>query len=97
MTEESDVIFTTGGTGFSSRDVTPEATKMIIERETPGLVTKMMIDGLKNTEFACLSRMTAGTRGKTLIINFPGSLGGVTDCLASISSMIPHAINILNQ
>lgn len=92
-----DVVFTTGGTGFSKRDVTPEATKLVIEKEATGFVHKMMKDGLNNTDLACLSRMTAGIRGNSLIINFPGSLGGVTDCFASISHLLPHAIDVLHQ
>lgn len=97
MSDACDVVFTTGGTGFSPRDVTPDATKEVIDKETPGLVTKMLMDGLKNTEYACLSRMVAGIRKKTLIINFPGSMGGVNDCFLSIKSIIPHAVSLIKS
>ena len=91
------MIITTGGTGFGKRDVTPEATKLVIQREAPGFVIKMVNDGLKNTELACLSRMVAGIREKTIIVNFPGSMGGVTDCFASISKLITHAIDVIKN
>lgn len=97
LCETCDVIFTTGGTGFSHRDRTPEVTKGLIEKEAPGLVIKMINDGLKSTEFAALSRQVAGSRGKTLIINLPGSPGGVSDCFKSISGLIPHIVYLLKQ
>jgi gephyrin len=95
MAEECDVVITSGGTGFGSRDVTPEATREVIEKEAPGLVVKMLCEGMKNTEFACLSRMVAGAIGKTLVVNFPGSVGGVTDCFNSIYKIVPHAVKLL--
>ena len=70
----ADVIFTTGGTGFASRDVTPEATKAVIEKEVPGIPEAIRYESLKITKNAMLSRAAAGIRGKTLIINLPGSL-----------------------
>ena len=95
--ESCDVIFTTGGTGFGQRDRTPEVTKEVIEKEAPGLVMKMISDGMKSTEFACLSRQIAGSRGKTLIINLPGSLGGVTDCFNSVCELVPHIVYLLKE
>ena len=84
LTDWSDVkglnlIVTTGGTGFAPRDVTPEATKEVIERETPGLVQTMMSGSLKVTPMAMLSRLTSGIRGKTLIVNLPGNTKGAVE------------------
>lgn len=90
-----DLILTTGGTGFSPRDVTPEATKAVIHREAPGLPERMRAATLANTKFAVLSRATAGIRGKTLIINFPGSPKGVKECFEVIEEILPHALQIL--
>ena len=95
--ESSDLIITTGGTGFGPRDRTPEVTQEIIEKPAQGLITKMLIDGLKSTEFACLSRQLAGTRGKSLIVNFPGSPGGVRDCFESIYKLVPHIVFLIKQ
>ncbi len=90
-----DLILTTGGTGFSPRDITPEATKAVIHREVPGLPERMRAATLVNTKFAVLSRATAGLRGKTLIINFPGSPKGVKECFEVIEEVLPHALQIL--
>ncbi|MEW9674226.1 molybdopterin adenylyltransferase [Ammoniphilus sp. 3BR4] len=90
-----DLILTTGGTGFSPRDVTPEATKAVIHREAPGLPERMRAATLANTKFAVLSRAAAGIRGKTLIINFPGSPKGVKECFEVIEDILPHALQIL--
>jgi molybdopterin biosynthesis enzyme MoaB len=68
----------------------------VIEKEAPGLVIKMMSDSIQKLESACLSRMVAGIKGRTLIINFPGSMGGVKDCFNSIQNLIDHAVNIIN-
>lgn len=87
-----DLILTTGGTGVSPRDVTPEATREVITREIPGIAEAMRYEGLKKTPYAMISRAVAGTRGKTLIINFPGSPRGVKENLQVILSVIPHAI-----
>ena len=95
--ESSDLIITTGGTGFGPRDRTPEVTQEIIEKPAQGLITKMLIDGLKSTEFACLSRQLAGTKGKSLIVNFPGSPGGVRDCFESIYKLVPHIVFLIKQ
>lgn len=88
-------IFTTGGTGFSPRDCTPEATKFVIERECPQLIMYMALESFHKTPFAALSRAASGIRGKTLIINFPGSLKAVRECFESIKMIIPHAIQLI--
>lgn len=90
--EKVDLILTTGGTGLSPRDVTPEATKEIIEREIPGIPEIMRIEGMKKTRRAMLSRSVAGVRGRTLIINLPGSPVAVKENLEVIIDAIPHAI-----
>ncbi|MCX8030214.1 MAG: MogA/MoaB family molybdenum cofactor biosynthesis protein [Thermodesulfovibrionales bacterium] len=87
-----DLIFTTGGTGLSPRDVTPEATKEVIQKEVPGIAEAMRVEGLKSTRQAILSRAIAGIRDKTLIINLPGSPKAVKECLEIIIDVIPHAI-----
>lgn len=87
-----DLILTTGGTGLSPRDVTPEATRMVIEREVPGIAEAMRLEGLKKTDRAMLSRAVAGVRGQTLIVNLPGSPKAVRENLAVILDVLPHAI-----
>jgi molybdenum cofactor synthesis domain-containing protein len=87
-----DLILTTGGTGLSPRDVTPEATIDVIEREIPGIAETMRIEGLKKTNRAMLSRAVAGVKGRTLIINLPGSPTAVRENLEVIIDVIPHAI-----
>ena len=93
--EELDLILTTGGTGFAPRDVTPEATRAVIEKEAPGLVHAMIADSLKKTPHAMLTRMAAGIRGSTLIINLPGSPSAATENLQVILGTLPHAIELL--
>ncbi len=90
--DKVDLILTTGGTGVSPRDVTPDATKVIIEKEIPGFGELMRIESLKKTPHAILSRATAGVRGETLIINLPGSPKAVKECFNAIKGAIPHAI-----
>jgi len=90
-----DLILTTGGTGFAPRDVTPEATRDVIERETPGLAEAMRAEGLKVTPHAMLSRAVAGIRGSTLIVNLPGSPKAVREGLEVILPAVPHGIEIL--
>ena len=93
--EGIDLILTTGGTGPSRRDVTPEATLSVLERVAPGFVEAMMAEGLKKTSTAMLSRAVAGIRGGSLIINLPGSPRAVSECLEVILPALPHAIEVL--
>jgi molybdopterin adenylyltransferase len=90
--ERVDLILTTGGTGLSPRDVTPEATREVIDREIPGIAEAMRLEGLKKTPRSMLSRAIAGVRGKTLIINLPGSPKAVQENLDVILEVIPHAL-----
>lgn len=92
-----DLILTTGGTGFAPRDVTPEATRAVIVKEAPGLVFAMLRDSLAVTPHAMLSRMVAGIRGQTLIVNLPGSPKAVTENLNTILPALPHAIELLQD
>ncbi|XP_072934445.1 gephyrin [Epargyreus clarus] len=92
-----DLILTTGGTGLSSRDVTPEATKAVIHKEVPAISVALTLESLKKTPMAMLSRAVAGIRDKTLIINFPGSLKAVTECVAVVKPVLSHAISILKD
>jgi molybdopterin adenylyltransferase len=90
-----DLVLTTGGTGFAPRDVTPEATRDVIERDAPGLVEAMRAASLRITAHAMLSRAVAGIRGGTLIINLPGSPKAVRENLETILPALPHAIQLL--
>ncbi|XP_070181196.1 gephyrin-like [Littorina saxatilis] len=90
-----DLILTTGGTGFSPRDVTPEATKSVLEREAVGMTVTMLTASLSITPLAMLSRPACGTRGHTLIINLPGSFKGSEECFRVVSKGIPHAVDLL--
>jgi len=92
-----DLILTSGGTGFAPRDVTPEATRQVIEKETPGLVFAMLHDSLAVTPHAMLSRMVAGIRAKTLIINLPGSPKAARENLETIIPALPHALELLRD
>ena len=88
-------IITTGGTGLGPRDVTPEATRLVIEREVPGLAEVMRAEGLRHTPKAALSRGLAGAAGATLIINLPGSEKGVRENLGAVLSVLEHAVELL--
>ncbi len=90
-----DLILTTGGTGFAPRDVTPEATKAVIERETPGIVEAIRAKSLAITHHAMLSRAAAGIRKQSIIINLPGSPKAVRENLAFIEKALPHAVKLL--
>ena len=94
---EMDVILTTGGTGFSPRDVTPEATRAVIGREAPGLAEAMRAASLKVTPHAMLSRVVTGIRGKTLILNLPGSPKGAVENLQVVLPVLPHAVQLLHE
>ena len=89
------LVLTTGGTGFGPRDVTPEATRAVIEREAPGLPEAMRSATASRTALAWLSRGIAGMRGRTLIVNLPGSPGAVEECLAVLVPLLPHALEMI--
>jgi molybdopterin adenylyltransferase len=90
-----DVVLTTGGTGLTARDTTPEATRAAIEREVPGIAEALRRAGESKTPYAALSRGLAGTRGRTLIINLPGSEAGVRDGLGVLERFTGHAVQLL--
>jgi molybdopterin adenylyltransferase len=92
---EVAVILTTGGTGVALRDITPEATRGVIEREIPGLGELMRAEGLKFTPTAVLSRGLAGLRGRTLIVNLPGSPKGAVESFDAIAKLVPHIVDLL--
>jgi molybdopterin adenylyltransferase len=92
---EVDLVLTTGGTGFSHRDNTPEATASVIEKLAPGIPEAVRFEGLKSTPMAMLSRGIAGIRRRTLIVNLPGSRRGVVESLVAIEPVIEHAVEIL--
>jgi len=92
----ADIILTTGGTGFAPRDVTPEATAAVIERFTPGISEAIRAESLKITPRAMLSRAVSGIRGKSLIINLPGSPKAVRESLAVVMPVLPHAVETMS-
>ena len=93
--EGIELVTTTGGTGFGPRDVTPEATRAVIEREAPGLGELMRAAGLRHTPMAALSRAIAGTTSATLVLNLPGSPKGVKENLSAVLPVLPHALETL--
>jgi molybdenum cofactor synthesis domain-containing protein len=95
VTSAADVVVTTGGTGLSPTDVTPEATRAVLEREAPGLAEALRRYGAEKVPTAVLSRGLAGIAGRTLIVNLPGSSGGVRDGLAVLGPLLPHVVSQL--
>jgi molybdenum cofactor synthesis domain-containing protein len=95
LSEQVQLIVTTGGTGISERDVTPEATRAVCSKLIDGIPEKIRADGLGSTEFAILSRGVCGVRGGSLILNLPGSPAGAVDSLQSVVEILPHALELL--
>ncbi len=95
--DECDLILTTGGSGFAPRDITPEATRAIVQREAPGLAEAMRAASLKTTPHAMLSRGVAGIRRRTLIVNMPGSPKGAVENLGAVIAALPHAVQLLQE
>jgi molybdopterin adenylyltransferase len=96
LAKEAALVVTTGGTGFGPRDVTPEATRAVLDREAPGLVMVMLLEGIKQNPMAALSRPVAGTCGKALVINLPGSPRGAVENLGALFAILPHALTLLS-
>lgn len=91
----ADIILTTGGTGLTARDVTPEATRAILDKEAPGIAEALRMSVYPRFPRAALSRGVAGVRGKTVIVNLPGSAGGVRDGLAVLNDLVEHAVELI--
>ncbi len=94
LAREARVVLTTGGTGFTPRDVTPEATRPVIDREAPGIAEAIRADALRRTPHALLSRGVAGLRGTTLVVNLPGSPGGCRDGFAVLQPALRHGLEL---
>jgi molybdopterin adenylyltransferase len=96
LTEEARVVLTTGGTGVAPRDVTPEATASVLERQVPGIAEAIRSDAAARTAHGLLSRGTSGVRGTALVVNLPGSPGGCRDGFAVLREALPHALGLLS-
>jgi molybdopterin adenylyltransferase len=95
LTDEMELVLTTGGTGVAPRDVTPEATASVLERQVPGIAEAVRADAAQRTPHGLLSRGVAGIRGRALVVNLPGSPGGCRDGFAVLREALPHAVKLL--
>lgn len=95
--DAADLVLTTGGTGLSPRDVTPEATRAVLEREAPGIAERLRVLCVESFPRAALSRGVAGVRARTLVVNLPGSTGGVRDALGALEPVVNHAVEIVRD
>lgn len=95
LAKTAQLVVTTGGTGVAERDVTPEATRAVCDRMVDGVAERMRAEGMKKTPLAALSRGVCGTRGRSLVLNLPGSPSGATESLAAVIDLLPHALELL--
>lgn len=95
LAEKAQLVLSTGGTGVAERDVTPEATRAVCERLVEGVVERMRMESAKKTPLAALSRAVCGLRGKSMILNLPGSPKGAVECLEAVIDILPHALKLL--